>query len=52
MSTGQWIVDLNVGLTGAFLVLKYIEIISENKNGGSIVLISSDQVLLHQINGL
>lgn len=43
MSIGQWIVDLNVGLTGAFLVLKYIgKIISENKNGGSIVLISSD----------
>lgn len=43
----KWNLDLNVGLTGAFICSKYFgDIISKNKNGGSIINISSDLGLL------
>ncbi len=42
-SIENWEDDLNVGLTGSFLCAKYYgHAISKNKNGGSIVSISSD----------
>lgn len=46
-SLKQWKKDLDVGLTGAFICSKYFgEIISKNKNGGSIINISSDLGLI------
>ena len=43
----QWVNDLSIGLTGAFLCAKhYGNIISKNINGGSIVNISSDLGLI------
>lgn len=42
-SIDAWYQDLAVGLTGSYLCIKYFgELISKNKNGGSIVNISSD----------
>lgn len=43
MKLEQWKMDIDVALTGAFLIFKYIGyIISKNENGGSIISISSD----------
>ena len=43
----QWNNDINVGLTGAFLCSKYFgQKIADNKNGGSIINISSDLGLI------
>ena len=58
-SLNNWNKDISVGLTGSFLCSKYYgHFISKNKNGGSIINISSDLGLiapdqdLYKIDGL
>ena len=49
----QWNNDINVGLTGSFLCSKYFgQKIANNKNGGSIINISSDLGLIAPDQGL
>jgi len=46
-SLDNWNNDIKVGLTGSFLVTKYFgKLINKNKNGGSIINISSDLGLI------